>query len=151
MYLRLLDAEPRGVRETYALASCNVSYFPKREPRDVLIDGAPAKMAITGSRNYATAATAGNNGYVMIDGVCYWMSFAAGFAAATEPLEFEVCEGKAPDENPLRDPKDAAKEKARRENLSKALKAKFSGAKDAADDLDETEGEADHHGVIATA
>ena len=138
MFLLLKDA-PEGVRANYALAKCDASYYPKRAPRTCLIDGETVDIKITGSRNYATAATAGNNGYLMIRGECYWMSFAAGFPAHSADLVFELKDGTSPDANPLRDPKDAAKETERRKNLSAALKAKFAqqDAADAAADLED--------------
>jgi hypothetical protein len=138
MFLLLKDA-PEGVRANYALAKCDVKYYPKRAPKTCLIDGETVDIKITGSRNYATAQTAGNNGYLMIKGDCYWMSFAAGFPAHTADLVFELKDGTSPDENPLREPKDPVKEKARRENLSRALREKFAAddAAEAAEDLED--------------
>jgi hypothetical protein len=141
MHLVLAGAQERGVRTTYQLTACAASYYPKRAGRDAIVDGNPTEFKITGSRNYATPGTAGNNAYLQLDGVTYWISFDANFAAATEDLEFTTAEGKAPDANPTREPKNPQGEIDRRKNLSAALRAKFSTSKDAADDLEENLGE----------
>jgi hypothetical protein len=67
---------------------------------------------------------AGNNGWIRLDGKTYWFLFDAGFNPRAVPLVFTLAEGTAPDKNPVREPKNWTKENARREALSRALKAK---------------------------
>ena len=133
MYLSLVGfSSVAGARENYAAASCDDKYYPKANGRSVsragTIDGAPVEFRVTSSGTYATAATTGNNAYFRFDGKTYWILFDAGVRAADIALAFTAKEGRSPEPNPLRLPAAPAKETERRNNLSVALKAKFSGA-----------------------
>jgi len=133
MYLVLVGfSEVSGARENYAAASCDDKYYPKANGRSVsragTIDGESVEFRVTSSGTYATAATSGNNAYFRFGGKTYWILFDAGVRAADITLAFSAKEGRSPEANPLRLPAAPAKELERRDSLSKALKAKFSGA-----------------------
>jgi hypothetical protein len=130
MYLTLVDAKKRGVRATYLLTKDADKCYPKRPERalPVTLDGATVEIRVTGSENYAVKSEAGNNGWIRLDGKTYWFLFDAGFDPRAKPLVFALSEGTAPDKNPVRAPKNAAGEAARRVALSASLKAKYGTA-----------------------
>lgn len=113
-YLKLVGPKiALTARRNYALAKCAEKDYPKKSPDiAVTVDGKAATIRVTSSRLYATAETTGSNGYIRIGGFVAWILFDPGFVP-TSGIAFELVEGKSPDANPKRIPRNPASEALR--------------------------------------
>lgn len=109
-YLKLEGAVTAGVRANYALSKCSERDYPKKSPDiAVTVDGKPATIRVTSSRVYSTAETTGRNGYIRLNGFVAWILFDHGYEPV-DGLAFTLVDGKSPDANPKRAPRNPASE-----------------------------------------